>query len=330
MRAPPSFPASFPTSDQSPVPRASNNSPLIPPTLGLVRLPVPGFARLSVAEQMQASVLALNRDLSVSSTTLRLAVAAAPDSADEALVAYYIESSTGEKPQVAPSTRLLGAMQPGVVYWVDAPLGFIVGERGAAVVESAAGNDRSLPSVVAATIASASTPAPRCILVNRDRSEITDDTVAHWAAASGVEMFDGALPASPSLELVSPPRVRDSREATGLDRALLWSAISAVACAAIAGVQFAGTAATPATQGTVDGKRSQSTAGALFARIATIAPDATGQLQAGTYAGGAWVLTVPDTVDPATMLRMTRALETNGLAAQSTAAPGPRLRVQLP
>ena len=310
--------------------RIPPNNLLVPPLLGLVRLRIPGFASLNTTERLQASALALNRDLSIRSGGLKLAVAAAPDSTDEALIAYYSEPGDGDKSPLNPTTQLMGVVTPGIVYWVDAPQGYVVGERGAAAVESTAGSDTSLPSVVTATIASASTPNPRCILVNRDRSAITDDDIAHWAAASGVEISDGTLPATAPVALVSPPRARDMRPTTGFDRALQWSAFAAVACAALAAVQFAGTAAPSATQGTVDGKRSQSTAGALFERVATITPDVTSQLQSGTYAGGAWVLTVADSVDAAAMLRMTRALESNGLAVQSTGAPAPRLRVQLP
>lgn len=306
------------------------NNLLVPPLLGLVRLRIPAFANLSTTERLQASALALNRDLSIRSGALKLAVAAAPDSTDEALIAYYSEPGDGDKSSLNPATQLMGAVTPGVVYWVDAPQGYVVGERGAAAVESTAGSDTSLPSVVTATIATASTPSPRCILVNRDRSAIPDAAIAHWAAASGVEIADGTLPQTAPVALVSPPRARDMRPATGFDRALQWSAFGAVACAALAGVQFAGTAAPSATQGTVDGKRSQSTAGALFERVATIAPDVASQMQSGTYAGSAWVLTVADSVDAATMPRITRALESNGLSAQSTGAPGPRLRVQLP
>ena len=310
--------------------RIPPNNLLVPPLLGLVRLRIPGFVSLNTTERLQASALALNRDLSIRSGGLKLAVAAAPDSTDEALIAYCSEPGDGDKSSLNPTTQLMGVVTPGIVYWVDAPQGYVVGERGAAAVESTAGSDTSLPSVVTATIASASTPNPRCILVNRDRSAITDDDIAHWAAASGVEISDGTLPATAPVALVSPPRARDMRPTTGFDRALQWSAFAAVACAALAAVQFAGTAAPSATQGTVDGKRSQSTAGALFERVATIAPDVTSQLQSGTYAGGAWVLTVADSVDAATMQRITRALEGNGLAAQSTGTPGPRLRVQLP
>ena len=310
--------------------RIPPNNLLVPPLLGLVRLRIPGFAKLSTTERLQASALALNRDLSIRSGALKLAVAAAPDSTDEALIAYRSEPGDDNRSSTYPTTLLMGAVTPGVVYWVDAPQGYVVGERGAAAVESTAGSDTSLPPVVTATIASASTPNPRCILVNRDRSAVTNEAVAHWAAASGVEISDGTLPVTAPVTLVSPPRARDMRPTTGFDRALQWSALAAAACAAIAGVQFAGTAAPSATQGTVDGKRSQSTAGALLERVATIAPDVASQLQSGTYAGGAWVLTVADSVDAATMQRITRALESNGLAAQATGAPGPRLRVQLP
>lgn len=330
MRGLPSSPASFPTPDLPPVPPSPSSQSLIPPLLGLVRLRIPGFAKLQPTERMQASVLALNRDFSISAADLKLAVATAPDSSDEALVAYCHLPQPGETTAANPSTQLLAAVKPGVVYWVAAPGGFVVGEHGAATVEQASGDDASLPSVVAATISQASTVTPRCVLVDRDRTTVTDDVVAHWAAASGAEMVDGKLPAGPSVTLVSPPRIRTAQAATRLDRALQWSAVAATTCAVIAGLQFASSAVPAPIQGAVDGKRLQGTAGALFERIATVVPEAASQLQNGTYAGGAWVLTVPDSVDAAALSRMTRSLESNGLAAQSTHAPGPRLRVQLP
>lgn len=316
--------------------RYPSHQSLTPPLLGLVRLRIPGFAKLRPDEQIQAGVLALNRDFSISAPDLKLAAATAPDSGDEALVAYCRQSQISDTTAPNPSTRLLGAVQSGVVYWVNAPAGFVIGEHGAATVEQTSGSSTSLPSVVAATISSASTSTPRCILVNRDHTTVTDDTVAHWAAASGADMSDGTLPETPLVPLVAPPRVRTTRVTTGLDRALQWSATAAVFCAVIAGVRLAGNAPPVPVQGAVDGKRLQSTAGALFERVATIAPDATRQLQGGTYAGGAWVLTLPDTVDAAALARITRSLENNGLAAQSTQAAqgtqpsGPRLRVQLP
>lgn len=295
-----------------------------------MRLRIPGFAALTSAEQLQASALALNRDLSIDATSLKLAAVAAPGIKDEALVAFTTHREAGISAQPDISTHLFAAVQPGVVYWVGAPRGYVVGERGAAAVESSTVDETSLPSVVAATIASASSTRPHCILVERDRTAISDDAVAHWAAASGIEMVDGTLPAAAPVSLVSPPRSRETHAATFTDRALQWAAIAGVVCAAIASIQFAGMPAATAIQGSIDGKRAQSTAGALLERVAIAAPDSAGQIQSGTYAGGVWVLGFADSLDASTMTRMTRALQTNGLAAQSTAAPSPRLRVQLP
>lgn len=296
----------------------------------MVRLRIPGFTGLSASEKLQASALALNRDLSIGATSLKLAVVAAPDSADEAMIAYCVAADASAASRSTVSTHLLSAVQPGVVYWVNAPAGYVIGERGAAAVELTAANDNALPSVVATTIATAGHANVRCVLVDRDRAAVSDEMIAHWGAASGAEMLDGALPIAAEVTLVAPPRARITRVATGLDRALQWSAIAGVACAVFAGFQLASVPAASAVQGTVDGKRAQSTPGALLSRIATVTPDAAVQLQSGTYAGGAWVLAVPDSVDASAMKQMTRALETNGLAVQSTAAPNPRLRVQLP
>lgn len=318
------------------MPRNPSIQSLTPPLLGLVRLRIPGFAALRPGEQLQAGVLALNRDLSINAPDLMLAAVAAPDSGDQALVAYCQQSRLGTAAAAGASTQLLGAMRPGVIYWADAPGGYVLGESGSASVEHMSGNATALPSVVAATISSASTSAPRCILVNRNRALVTDDTVAHWAAASGAEMLDGALPEGSTVTLVAPPRVRTTQPATALDRGLQWSALAALACAVIAGVQFAGSTPPGPGQGAVDGKRSQSSAGALFERVAAIAPDAASELQSATYAGGAWVITLPDRTDAAALARVTGSLAANGLRVQSTASAqsastsGPRLRVQLP
>ena len=73
-----------------------------------------------------------------------------------------------------------------------------------------------------------------------------------------------------------------------------------------------------------------STAGALLERIGTIAPDVVAQAQSATYASGAWVLILPDALDADALKRTVRAMQANGLAVQSTGAPSPRIRVQLP
>ncbi len=291
---------------------------------------IPGFAALSANERLQASALALNRDLSVSAGSLKLSAIKAPGANDDALIAYCTVADAGAPLRQNLSTRLFGAMQTGVVYWVNAPAGYLVGEHGATAVEMETAKGAGLPSVVTAMIAMAGSSPIRCVLVDRDRAVISDDTVAHWSAASGAAMVDGALPDTTAVDLVSPPRIRETRDATHLDRALQWSAIASVACAVLAAVQFASVPGSGPALGTVDGKRAQSTAGALLSRITTVAPEVVMQLQTGTYASGAWVLAMPDSLDPSIMVRMTRALETNGLAAQSTTGPSPRLRVQLP
>ena len=306
--------------------RPSTTVPLTPPDLGLARLRINGFATLKPAEQLQAAALALHRDLSVEPANLRLAVNVAPESADIAHVAFCTKP-VDSAANIA--TKLLAAMQPGKAFWVNAPSGYIVGERGAATVDFAGSQDE-LPSVVTGTLSAIdASKTPLCILVNRDRTHISDERVAWWAAASGVAMVDGELPDTVAVPLVSPPRARVSMRTTTLDRALQFAAFAGIVCVALAGIQYAGTsvaAAAPAT----GNKASQATAGALLDRIGTIAPEVVSQTQSATYASGAWVLALPDAVDAEALKRAVRAMEANGLAVQATGAPSPRIRVQLP
>ena len=299
---------------------------ITPPDLGLARLRINGFAALKPAEQLQAAALALHRDLSVEPANLRLAVKTAPESADIAQVAFCtkpVESAA----EIA--THLLAAMQPGKAYWVDAPSGYIVGERGAAAVDFAGSQDQ-LPSVVTATLAAIdASEAPQCVLVNRDRTLISDERLAWWAAASGVAMLDGELPVTASVPLISPPRARVSVQTTTLDRALQFAAMAGVVCVTLAGIQYASAPVAEASP-TTGSKTSHATAGALLDRIGSIAPDVVAQTQSATYASGAWVLALPDAVDAATLKRAVRAMQANGLMVQSTGAPSPRVRVQLP
>ncbi len=291
-----------------------------------MRLHINGFAALKPVEQLQAAAMALHRDLSIEPANLRLAVNVSPESADVAHVAFCTKP-VDSAANVA--TNLLAAMQPGRAYWVDAPSGYIVGERGAAAVDFAGSQDE-LPSVVTATLsAMAAGKTPLCALVNRDRALISDERIAWWAAASGVAMVDGELPISASVPLLSPPRARVSVRTTTLDRALQFAALAGVVCVALAGIQYANApvAAASPTSGT---KASHATAGALLDRIGTIAPDVVAQTQSATYASGAWVLALPDAVDAEALKRAVRAMEANGLAVQSTGAPSPRIRVQLP
>ena len=297
---------------------------ITPPDLGLARLRINGFGALKPAEQLQAAALALHRDLSVEPANLRLAVYAPPESVDAAYIAFCTKAAASA---VNIATNLLPAMQPGKAYWIDAPSGYIVGESGAATVDFAGSQDE-LPSVVTGTMSAISTDkAPVCILVNRDRSLISDDRMAWWAAASGVTMVDGELPVAAPVALVSPPRARVSVRTTTLDRALQYAAAAGIVCVALAAIQHAGTPVAIASPGN---KASHATAGALLDRIGTIAPDIVAQTESATYASGAWVMALPDAVDGAALKRAVRAVEANGLVVQSTGAPSQRIRVQLP
>ena len=301
---------------------------LTPPDLGLARLRINGFAALKPAEQLQAAALTLHRDLGVEPANLRLAVNVAPESADVAHVAFCTQPVTFG---ANVATHLLPAMQPGKVYWVNAPSGYIVGERGAATVDFVGSHDE-LPSVVTGTLSAIDArKTPQCVLVNRDRALISDERMVWWSAASGVAMVDGELPVTAPVPLVSPPRARVSVRATTLDRALQFAAFAGIACVALATIRYANTnAPVAAASPTTSNKGSHATAGALLDRIGTIAPDVVAQTQSATYASGAWVLALPDAADSEALKRAVRAIQANGLAVQSTGAPSPRIRVQLP
>ena len=290
---------------------------------------MPGFARLTSGEQLQAAALALTRDLGVAEG-LRIAAITVAGTPDEAVVAYC-ESAPNASGK-SQATRLLGLMQPGKIFWVNAPHGYVVGERGAAAVESTVDAHHALPSVVAATLGAISHSATaKCILVNRDRTALSDATLDFWRAASGIEIVDGTLPDVASIELVAPPKTRVRIQSTPLDRALRWCAAGALACAAFAAMQFAFVSKTPpATASVASPKTSAQGPGALFERISAIAPDVSTNLQSATFAGGAWVLVLADATDASALQRATIMLEANGLSVQSTRSPSPRLRVALP
>lgn len=301
---------------------------LAPPDLGLAQLRINGFSTLKPAEQLQAAALALHRDLSVEPINLRIAVASAPQSDHLALVAFCTRPAADSSVQFA--TNLLPAMLPGKVFWVNAPSGYIIGEHGAAAVDFASSHDE-LPSVVTGTLSALDPSRPmQCVLVNRDRSLISDERLKWWAAASGVAMADGVLPADAAVPLVAPPRARVSVRATRLDRALKFAAVVSAACVALAGIQYGNVPAPSIPPFPAQDRSGQATAGALLDRIGTIAPGLIAQTQSATYASGAWVLTLPDAVDDAALKRAVSAMQANGLVVQSTVMPIPRIRVQLP
>lgn len=310
-----------------PTPVRSTNATIVtPPELGLAQLRITAFSALSPTQQLQAAALALHRELSVESINLRLAAQPAALSRDVAQVAFSTIPIDTE-PSIA--CTLLPAMQPDIAYWVNAPAGYIVSERGAATVDFVGVHDE-LPSVVVATLSTLdSGDAARCVLVNRDRALISDERVSWWAAASGVAMLDGGLPSAVAVPLLAPLRPRLSVRKTALDRALLACSVAAIACVALAAFQYL-SVPSPVASPPVATRASHATAGALLDRIGSIAPETITQTQGATYASGAWVIALPDGFDAAALIRVQRALEANGMLVQSTGAPSPRIRVQLP
>lgn len=303
---------------------------IVPPRLGFARLAIPGFAALAANERLQAAALALRRDLSVTSSALRVAAAPAPDQAastSHAMVAWC-DGVDAENQTLA--TDLPGAVQPGRLYWVGAPTGYLVGEMGAVVVEGTA-NVEALPGEVAAMLAAQGCQTVTdIVLVDHDATALPPDRLALWSAASGVSLHAGGWPASPPVPLVAPPRTRARPETTALDRALRWALVAALVCTGLGAWRYLslpGPVPVPAAAPTV---AVHAAPGALLDRISVAAPDLMPHLQSATYAGGAWVLLLADAYDAAALQRATRTLESNGLVVQSARAPGPRLRVSLP
>ena len=299
---------------------------LTPPELGVARLRIPGFSRLTVAEQLRAAALALNRDLGVGSVHLRIAVQAVASSPDDAWVAYTTHATSANS---ALSTQVFNALNSGKSYWVGAPGGYIVGTQGAAAVEvTSNADDAGLPSVVAAMLSprtGSASVANDCVLVDRDRALLSDDALALWQAASGALMIDGNFPLGPETRLVPSPSLQTAARSTSLDVALRYAAVAGVVCALIAGAKFA---ILPSIN-TAGAAQKQPAPGALLERIATVAPDVLVRTQSATYASGAWVFGLSGAFDAPAQLSMQRAFAANGLQAQATGAPTPRVRVYL-
>ncbi len=299
---------------------------LAPPELGVARVRIPGLSRLTTVEQLRAAALALNRDLGVGSANLRLAAQAVTSSPDEAWVAYTTHAIAAN---LALSTHIFNALNTGKTYWIGAPGGYIVGAQGAAAVEvTSNADDAGLPAIVAAMLiprANNASVANDCIVVDRDRARLSDDTLALWQAASGVSMVDGNFPMGVATQLVAAPSLQTVARSTTLDIALRYAAIAGVACALIAGARLV---MLPSMSVTVTLQK-QPTPGALLERVATVAPEVLARTQSATYASGAWVFGLADALDAPAQLSMQRALAANGLQAQATGAPTPRVRVYL-
>ena len=321
----PSLPDSFrtPESDQA-LALPDPQKLLTPPELGVARVRIQGFSRLTAAEQLRAAALALNRDLGVDSANLRLAAHATASLSDDAWVAYITHAVAANS---ALSTDVFNALSTGKTYWVGAPGGYLVGAQGAAAVEATSNvDDSGLPAIVAAMLsprAGSATVATDCILVDRDRALLNDDTLALWQAASGVAMVDGNFPSGAETRLVAAPSLRIVARSTTLDVALRYAAFAGVVCALIAGAKLAMLPSTGVTTAALK----QPSPGALLERIATIAPDLLARTQSATYASGSWVFGLSDALDVPAQLSMQSALAANGLQAQSTGAPTPRVRV---
>lgn len=304
---------------------------LTPPELGVARVRVPGFIRLTAAEQLRAAALALNRDLGVGAANLRLAVQPAAASSDHAWVAYTTHATAAN---TALSTQVFSALNTEKTYWMGAPGGYIVGAQGAVAVEAVdtddGADDGGLPAIVVAMLgprAGTSAGASECILVGRDRDLLSDETLALWQTGSGIAMVDGSFPQGSAARLVAAPSLQTVARSTTLDVALRYAAAAGVACVLIAAARLVTLPAASTTAANAAQVQKQPPPGALLDRIATISPDVLTRTQSATYASGAWVFSFSDALDATTQSQLQAAFAANGLQGQATGAPSPRLRV---
>jgi hypothetical protein len=308
---------------------------MTPPELGLARVRIPGFQRLSADEQLRSAALALRRDFGVLPTNLHLAVRLVAGVPDDAWVAY---ASDVRADVMMRSTNVFAGLNSGRAYWVGAPGGYIVAPRGAVAIECGQSDgfvtDTGLPALVAAMFtpentahagAGQMTAAVECVLVERDKTRLDDNLVAMWQAASGVAMFDGSLPDSVDVPLSAVPSLRPAVRPGRLDVALRSAAIAGFVCAVLAGTKLA---LISGGQPTIAAPR-QLPAGELLERVSIVAPEVLSRTQSATYASGAWVFGFGEALDPTAQKALLNALEANGLQAQATGAPTPRLRVYL-
>lgn len=307
---------------------------IVPPQLGVARLNIPGFSKLTPGEQLQAAALALRRDVSVEVADLRLATRAMPGApgSPHAVLVAWCDGAGRATPWV---TDALAAITPGRLLWVGAPHGYLLGENGAVVVDAAAGS--SLPAEAAAMLTAGSAhPVTDIVLVSRDTALLDDDRLALWAAASGVAMTDGHWPAVLTVPLQSPPGPRARTAWAALDRALGVALLAALLAVALTGWRWfaaapaAGAVAVVGNNGNASGASPHAAPGALLQRVSLVAPELLPALHSATYAGGAWVLVLANGFDPASLRRAVAMLEANGLAVQTAQAAEPRLRVALP
>ena len=215
---------------------------MTPPELGVARVRIPGFSRLTPDEQLRAATLALKRELGVNAAKLLLAVRPVTLSSEDAWIAYASKQAAANGTRY---TQIFSALNAGKTFWVGAPGGYIVGAQGAAAVEAvdvvASTEGIGLPAIVAAMLspsAGAASPANDCVLVDRDRERLSDHTLALWQAASGVAMTDGSLPTGSDVPLLAAPSLQTVARSTRLDVALRYAAVASVACALIAGARL--------------------------------------------------------------------------------------------
>ncbi len=127
------------------------------------------------------------------------------------------------------------------------------------------------------------------------------------------------------MRLVAAPSLQTVARSTTLDVALRYAAVASVICALIVGATFV---RLPAISDTGNAQK-QPTPGTLLERLATVAPDVLARTQSATYASGAWVFSLGEALDAPAQSIMQHALAANGLQAQATGSPTPRVRVYL-
>jgi hypothetical protein len=313
---------------------------LAPPNVAIVAARIVQFDSLPRDDQLRAAALALKRDFSIETPTLRL-TAIALDS-ERALIAYATgdRSNLGaDEAGVSIDARWLSAVADGTIYWIanntsenlrDA---FLLSDLGAATIEHWQAGD-AVPAALIALIGERSRRQQnaRVIIVETSHgsSGIDADTLALWQASLGAQFERGSLPGTArTIALLPVPKIQATQARAAIDRALVATTCASALCAALALWHFA-----DAPTGAIDSEKSLGAGaatrpGELWARTTLAAPQLSEVMSNANFGGGAWIIAAPRL--PRTMIPAIESmLATNGMASQTILEPEIRIRVQRP
>jgi hypothetical protein len=312
---------------------------LAPPKVAIVATRIARFDSLPREDQLRAAALALKRDFSIATPTLRL-TALAVDS-QRVLIAYVSgdRASLGTNENDASiDSRWLSAVADGTIYWIanDASANsrdaFLLSDMGAATIEHGQAGD-TVPAALSALIGERSRlkQSARVVIVESSHgsSGLSDGTLALWQAALGAQFERGSLPGiSRNIALLAVPQIQATQARTAIDRALVATTCASALCAALAVWRFAD--APGVREGAKEvGTSAPTRAGELWARTTLAAPQLSEALRSASFGGGAWIIAAPS-LPRNTTPAIESALATNGIASQTIVEPEIRIRVQRP